>query len=377
MNKSTRAIIVALCAPVLVAGCGIGEMLTGGKAVEYKSAGKLPPLEVPPDLTRPGRDDRYQVPDVSPGGTATFSAYNAERGGGSRSADVLPTAAGVRIEREGNTRYLVVNEPPDKLWVPVKEFWQENGFLLKVEIPDAGVMETDWAENRAKIPQDPIRNALGKLLDQAYSTGERDKFRTRLERTPSGGTEIFISHRGMVEQVVNSSRGMEGTVWEPRPADSELEAEFLRRLMVKLGVEDARAKAMLTPDGKRQERAQIVKGTDGASLLRVDDPFDRAWRRVGVALDRVGFTVEDRDRTKGIYFVRYADPQAEMKKDTGLLSKLAFWRSNETVKPAEQYQVVVNAVTDTSQVRILGKDGGPDKTGASQKILGLLYDQLK
>jgi outer membrane protein assembly factor BamC len=238
-------------------------------------------------------------------------------------------------------------------------------------------METDWAENRAKIPQDPIRNALGKLLDQAYSTGERDKFRTRLERTPSGGTEIFISHRGMIEQVVNSSRGMEGTVWEPRPADSELEAEFLRRLMVKLGVEDARAKAMLTPDGKRQDRAQIVKGTDGASLLRVDDPFDRAWRRVGVALDRVGFTVEDRDRTKGIYFVRYADPQAEMKKDTGLLSKLAFWRSNETAKPAEQYQVVVNAVTDTSQVRILGKDGGPDKTGASQKILGLLYDQLK
>ena len=377
MSKSTRAIIVALCVPALVAGCGLGEMLTGGKAVEYKSAGKLPPLEVPPDLTRPGRDDRYQVPDVTPGGTATFSAYNAERGGGSRTAEVLPAAAGVRIEREGNTRYLVVNEPPDKLWVPVKEFWQENGFLLKVEIPDAGVMETDWAENRAKIPQDPIRNALGKLLDQAYSTGERDKFRTRLERTPSGGTEIFISHRGMIEQVVNSSRGMEGTVWEPRPADSELEAEFLRRLMVKLGVEDARAKAMLTPDGKRQDRAQIVKGTDGASLLRVDDPFDRAWRRVGVALDRVGFTVEDRDRTKGIYFVRYADPQAEMKKDTGLLSKLAFWRSNETAKPAEQYQVVVNAVTDTSQVRILGKDGGPDRTGASQKILGLLYDQLK
>jgi outer membrane protein assembly factor BamC len=377
MNRSTRAFLAALCVPALVAGCGFGEMLTGGKSVEYKSAGKLPPLEIPPDLTRPGRDDRYQVPDVAPGGTATFSAYNAERGGGPRSTEVLPAAAGIRIEREGNTRYIVVSEPPDKLWVPVKEFWQENGFLLKIDSPDAGVMETDWAENRAKIPQDPLRNLIGKVLDQAYSTGERDKFRTRLERMPNGGTEIFISHRGMVEQVVNSSRGMEGTVWEPRPADPELEAEFLRRMMVKLGVEEARAKSMLTPEGKRQERAQIVKGTDGASLLRVDDPFDRAWRRVGVALDRVGFTVEDRDRTKGIYFVRYADPQEGMKKETGLLSKLAFWRSTDTAKPAEQYQVVVNAATDTSQVRILGKDGGPDKTGASQKILGLLYDQLK
>jgi outer membrane protein assembly factor BamC len=377
MKSSTRAFLAAVCVPALVAGCGLGEMLTGGKSVEYKSAGKLPPLEVPPDLTRPGRDDRYQVPDVSPSGTATFSAYNAERGGGPRSTEVLPAAAGVRIERDGNTRYIVVTEAPDKLWTPVKEFWQENGFLLKVEIPDAGVMETDWAENRAKIPQDPLRNLLGKVLDQAYSTGERDKFRTRLERTSSGGTEIFISHRGMVEQVVNSSRGMEGTVWEPRPADTELEAEFLRRLMVKLGVEDARAKSMLSPDGKRQERARIVEGTDGASVLRVDEPFDRAWRRVGVALDRVGFTVEDRDRTKGIYFVRYADPQEGMKKETGLLSKLAFWRSNDTAKPAEQYQVIVNAGTDASQVRILGKDGGPDKTGASKKILGLLYDQLK
>jgi outer membrane protein assembly factor BamC len=377
MKSSTRAFLAAVCVPALVAGCGLGEMLTGGKSVEYKSAGKLPPLEVPPDLTRPGRDDRYQVPDVSPSGTATFSAYNAERGGGPRSTEVLPAAAGVRIERDGNTRYIVVTEAPDKLWTPVKEFWQENGFLLKIEIPDAGVMETDWAENRAKIPQDPLRNLLGKVLDQAYSTGERDKFRTRLERTSSGGTEIFISHRGMVEQVVNSSRGMEGTVWEPRPADTELEAEFLRRLMVKLGVEDARAKSMLSPDGKRQERARIVEGTDGASVLRVDEPFDRAWRRVGVALDRVGFTVEDRDRTKGIYFVRYADPQEGMKKETGLLSKLAFWRSNDTAKPAEQYQVIVNAGTDASQVRILGKDGGPDKTGASKKIIGLLYDQLK
>jgi outer membrane protein assembly factor BamC len=377
MKSSIRAFLAAVCVPALVAGCGLGEMLTGGKSVEYKSAGKLPPLEVPPDLTRPGRDDRYQVPDVSPSGTATFSAYNAERGGGPRSTEVLPAAAGVRIERDGNTRYIVVTESPDKLWTPVKEFWQENGFLLKVEIPDAGVMETDWAENRAKIPQDPLRNLLGKVLDQAYSTGERDKFRTRLERTSSGGTEIFISHRGMVEQVVNSSRGMEGTVWEPRPADTELEAEFLRRLMVKLGVEDARAKSMLSPDGKRQERARIVEGTDGASVLRVDEPFDRAWRRVGVALDRVGFTVEDRDRTKGIYFVRYADPQEGMKKETGLLSKLAFWRSNDTAKPAEQYQVIVNAGTDASQVRILGKDGGPDKTGASKKIIGLLYDQLK
>jgi outer membrane protein assembly factor BamC len=378
MRHFTRALLAAVLVPAMVAGCSFGDLLEG-KKVDYKSAGKLPPLELPPDLTRPGRDERYQIPDINPTGTATFSAYNAERSGQPRagSAEVLPANSQVRLERDGTTRFLVVSEPPEKVWPVVKEFWQENGFLLKIELPEAGVIETDWAENRAKIPQDPIRNALGKLLDQAYSTGERDKFRTRLERTSGGGTEIFISHRGMVEQVINSSRGMEGTAWEPRPADPELEAEFLRRLMVKLGVEEERAKSQLAAGGKREERARLTTAADGKSVLSVQEPFDRAWRRVGLALDRVGFTVEDRDRAKGVYFVRYADPAAEMKSNTGLLSKLAFWRSNETASPAQQYQVVVNAGRDASQVSILGKDGGPDSTGASKKILALLYDQLK
>ena len=100
---------------------------------------------------------------------------------------MLPTSDKMRIARDGNQRYLIITDvPPDKVWPVVREFWQENGFLLVVDLPDAGVMETDWAENRAKLPQDAIRNVLGKLLDQVYSTGERDKFRTRLERSQDG-----------------------------------------------------------------------------------------------------------------------------------------------------------------------------------------------
>jgi len=170
---------------------------------------------------------------------------------------------------------------------------------------------------------------------------------------------------------------MEGTVWEPRPADPELEAEFLRRLMVRLGVEEGRAKTAMATPGKREDRAQLGTRPDGTNVLNVQEPFDRAWRRVGLALDRVGFTVEDRDRAKGVYFVRYADPAADAPKKEGILSKLAFWRSDDTAKPAQQYQVIVNPAANASQVSILGKDGGPDKTGASKKILALLYDQLK
>jgi outer membrane protein assembly factor BamC len=377
MTRGGRGLLALAVVAALGAGCSFDL----DRKVEYKSAGKLPPLEVPPDLTQPGRDDRYAVPDTSPGGSATYSQYNAERQGARAAAtnEVLPVSDKVRLARDGDTRYLVVRETPEKIWPVLREFWQENGFLLKVEMPDAGVMETDWAENRAKIPQDPIRNVLGKYLDQIYSSGERDKFRTRLERTADGGgTEVYVSHRGMVEQIINSRQGtgFDGTVWQPRPADPELEAEFLRRLMVKLGVDDAKAKAQTAASSPRDERAKLVSGSDGAALLNVAEPFDRAWRRVGLALDRVGFTVEDRDRSKGVYFVRYVDPATDAKKDEGLLSKLAFWRTDEPAKAA-QYQVTVKGAADDTHVQVLGKDGQPDTTGASKKILSLLYDQLK
>ena len=384
MRTLTGRLVVVLAVPALVAGCSMfGEMFEG-KKVDYKSAGKLPTLEVPPDLTRPGRDERYAMPDSNPSGTATFSQYNAERQGvrSTASSAVLPTAENMRVVRDGNHRYLqVVGEQPDKLWPVVREFWQENGFLLTVDMPDAGVMETDWAENRAKLPQDGIRNALGKLLEQVYSTGERDKFRTRLERSPDGkGTEIFISHRGMVEQLTGRSGQYDSSMWQPRPPDPELEAEFLSRLMVKLGAEDQRSRAQLAARGGREERAKLVTATGGTSALDVNEPFDRAWRRVGLALDRVGFTVEDRDRSKGLYYVRYVDPSKDGGTNAGggFLSKLAFWRSNSNEpSKAEQYRVMVQQGGEASQVQVLNKDGQPDSSSTSKRILSLLYDQLK
>ena len=379
--KPPGRIVLVLAVPALLAGCSMfGEMFES-KKVDYKSAGKLPTLEVPPDLTRPGRDERYAMPDTNPSGTATFSQYNAERQGARSTASsaVLPTAENMRVVRDGQQRYLVVAEQPDKLWPVVREFWQENGFLLTVDMPDAGVMETDWAENRAKLPQDAIRNALGKLLEQVYSTGERDKFRTRLERSPDGkSTEIFISHRGMVEQLTGRNGQYDSSMWQPRPPDPELEAEFLSRLMVKLGAEDQRSRAQLAARGGREERAKLVTA-GGAQTLDVNEPFDRAWRRVGLALDRVGFTVEDRDRSKGVYFVRYVDPTKDggANSSGGFLSKLAFWRSSSEPNKAEQYRVLVQQGGEATQVKVLNKDGQPDTGGTSKRILSLLYDQLK
>jgi outer membrane protein assembly factor BamC len=378
--NSSRRIATVLLPALMLGACSSMDILEPQRN-EYKTAGKLPPLEIPPDLTSPTRDDRFVVPDVSPNGSATLSTYNSERAASPRPAsgvEVLPTVGKVRVERSGSQRWLVVPEAPDKVWPMVKDFWQELGFLVKVEMPEAGVMETDWAENRAKIPQDFIRDTLGRFIDQVYSTGERDKFRTRLERTADGSTEIYISHRGVIETYTNSTKDQ--TAWQPRPSDPELEAEFLRRLMIRFGVEEVRAKALVAA-GPVAERAKLVNPRNGAGSLELDEPFDRAWRRVGLALDRVGFTVEDRDRSKGYYFVRYVDPQDDAldtaKKDTGILSKLMFWKSSKADVKAEQYRVLVRDNHEVSQVQVMTKDGAQDTSETGRKILALLHQQLK
>jgi outer membrane protein assembly factor BamC len=361
---------------LMLAGCG--SMLDSAK-IEYKSEKKLPPLEVPPDLTTPAGEERYQIPENNSAGATTFSAYNAERAGTPRpgSTGLLPEVDKVRLERSASERWLVVSEPPEKVWPVVKDFWHELGFLIKIEVPEAGVMETDWAENRAKIKQGFIRDMIGSVLDGAYSTGERDKFRTRLERgARPNTTEIYITHRGVVEVYTNQYR--DSTVWQARPVDPSLEAEFLRRLMVRFGAADARARAQLAAADKKDERAKISRTDNGVGTLELAEPFDRAWRRVGLVLDRVGFTVEDRDRSKGFYFVRYVDSEAGSaeKQDESFLSKLAFWRSAPDPK-AEQYRVFVKDRNDSSEVQVLGKDGNPDTSETARRILSLLKDQLK
>jgi outer membrane protein assembly factor BamC len=384
MRKSRTGILAfVMLLPLLLAACSSIPKLESDR-IDYKSAGgKLPPLEVPPDLTKPGTDDRFAVPDIGVRGQATASDYNKERAvrpDASRSL-VLPSQDNVRIERSGSQRWLVVKGEPDAVWNVTKQFWQELGFIVNVEHLDAGVMETDWAENRAKVDAGAVRNFLSKMLDSVYSTAERDKYRTRLERGADGNTEIYISHRGMEEVYTTAGIDNKQTKWQPRPPDPELEAEMLRRLMTRFGAQQDRSKVELTATGSSPAlRAKLIMGKDGAGELSVDDQFDRAWRRVGLALDRVGFTVEDRDRSKGLYFVRYVDPEADNKtaESKGFFAKLnPFSKSDKKGAPSEQFRIQVKDADTTSQVSVLGKDGAVEKSDTASRILSLLYEQLK
>jgi outer membrane protein assembly factor BamC len=372
--SATRGCALVLVVLLPLAGCeSVGPL---GKRIDYKSASTTPSLELPPDLTTPQYDDRFTVSSAS--GLAAQNATHPK-------SELLPTNGEAHIARAGTQRWLVVKATPEEAWATVRKFWTDTGFVIATEQPAVGIMETDWAENRADIPQDLLRKYIGKYIDVFYSTYKRDKFRTRIERGAEPGTvEIYVSHRGM-EQVpttkIDNVQGA-GFGWGLMPPNPGLEAEMLSRLMIRFGAPETVAEAATSPTAAASapQHARLEKA-DGLSKLVVDDPFDRAWRRVGLALDRTGFTVVDRDRSTGTYFVRFADPDTEMAKkdrEKGFLSKLVnFWKKDDEKDKPEQYRIKVAEAAPQSTVSVEDTTGKPDRSPASERILALLRDQLK
>ena len=386
--KQTPLRIILISTSIIfgLSGCSMFSKMLTPKKIDYQSAQQIPALDVPPDLTSPTVDSHFQVSDSASTTSTTYSAYSAAQHSnkmptGSQPANctapssstVLPAPDTIKLERAGSERWLVVNQSPDQLWPQLKSFWQDNGFIIPQSDPATGIMETGWTEHSAKIPPDFIRNTVGKLPDGLYATSQRDSYRTRIERSPTNSdqTEIYISYRGMTE--VNDNSSSVHTIWLPSPPNPGLEAEMLTRLMVRLGVTQAKADAMLAAHNGA-DRAVISQSSDGTSILVDNEPFDQAWQRVGMALDRVGYPVLSSDHSKGIYFVHYVGQNQDNATKPGFFSKLMFWDSSN-----QQYQIVLTedtAATNTA-VSVLGSNGKPVKPEISNKIINLLLAQLK
>ena len=373
------ATVAGLACLSALAGCSTVESFLAGEKVDYRSSStRTAGLDIPPDLTQLARDSRYQQPS----GVVSASTFQTGTTAASltpvaTTPTVAPVALGsFKIERLGNVRWLSTSLTPEQVYPQVRAFWKDNGFILAQDRPEAGVIETNWAENRAKLPNDFIRNSIGKVFESAYSTGEIDKYRTRVERTATG-SDIYISHRGMEEKYIGERK--EATVWQPRAADPSLEAEFLSRLMVKLGARDEEAKAVVaaaaSPTGA-PARARMLADRPGPTL-QVDDGFDRAWRRVGLALDRSGFTVEDRDRAQGVYFVRYVDSAFAGRDEPGFFTRLFSFGKKDEGSGLAKYRVKVTAEGAASTVAVLDSTGKPEVGETGKRIVGLLLDDLK
>lgn len=355
---------------LLVSACGVMDKVAPGRdKADYKKSKVIDNLEVPPDLSASTIND---APDSLDAASATYSEFGTQRPLREKSA-VLPEQEALQVMRDGDQQWLLVQGSPDQVWPRVKEFWLQEGFLINKEDPRLGILETDWAENRADIPQGPVRKLIGKAIDVVYSSATRDKYRVRLEKSGDGGSEVYLTHRG-VEEVVKGNPDDSTTVWQTRPTDPELEAEMLKRMMVFLGIEEQKAQSMLVRKGKDKVRAELVSDGTGSSLLIRED-YSRAWRRTGVALDRIGFTVEDRDRSGGTYYVRYNDPLGEQAA-SGFLDKLAFWSSEDDTN-ATEYHIKLIADGPVTHVIVNNSNDERDSTSTAKRILTLLEEQLR
>ncbi len=409
---------VALLAALTLAGCDSIPFIDNTS--DYKGASRGKPLEVPPDLTSISTDDAYSVP-----GGATYSAYNQDQGKQEETEKLLPESSdNVRYERAGSQRWLVVKAPPEKVWPVIREFWTDLGFSVRVESMQTGVMETEWVD-AADLTKDSNGNYLDKFqgwLDKLSSLKNRQKFRTRIDRGgDSEETEIYMSHRSISDvtddgkervrtrlgEIDNGYRfeGNRTKSEEERAIAEDIDAELLRRLMVKFGVAEKQSRTVIA-NPVQAKRADLNKAADGVFTLALNDQFDRAWRRVGLALDRVGFLVEDRNRSQGVFYVRYSDIEADApegeseglldklkfwgeddkkeqpkpeprKDDKGMVDKLKFWESKKPEDVAMQYRIKLERSGSGTEVTVVDKDGKRDRSSTANRILSMLYDQLK
>ncbi len=374
LNKK-YGLISALMALLLLSGCGgFRSMMSGDDSIDYKSVVRTDPLSIPPDLTQAANDPRYRSPAS---GSTTFSQYQLAQTGGkgvpsAAQSGVLPTRADMRVMRDGELRWLSVEMPPEKVFSMTADFWTDAGFTLGVTDPKAGLLVTNWAENRAKIPDSWLRQALGTVFDGIYDSGTRDKFRTRIERAGSR-TEVYISHQHM-EEVSKVSLADVSVRWENAKEDPGLNAAMLARLMVYLGedVDGARRKMVQTAPGAQDPKVTAPAGDK--SMLVIAEPFDRAWRRVGVALDSGGFTVDDRDRAAGDYYVRYVDTDTgEKREESNFISRL-FGAKDPTKAPTYRVRVVQQG--NQTQITVLDAQGVRDNSATAQRLLSVLSGKM-
>ena len=387
MRQIWRVLVLGSSLVALLAGCSKSfDSLLPDRRPDYRqSAVNSQPLEIPPDLTASTIDDTLAVPEISsPTGSASLATYAKERAASSTPQDVtvLPEQPGITVHREGQQQWLVVEAPVEQVWPKVRDFWISNGFALKRDDPNIGIMETDWLENRADIPQDGIRAVFGKYLGMLYSAPTRDKFRVRIERSADGKrSEVFMTHAGVEEVAMGGSGASTSSTyrWQQRPANPELEAEMLKRMALYLGASEKRAAAQAVSATPEVQRVQRVD-EGGETRLLINEDYSRAWRMVGLALDSNNYAVEEQNRSQGLYVVEYRDPALEGSeaKDEGWLSKMAFWRSKaDAPAPGTKYRVRLSGQGKHTVVVVRSADDQPDTSSGAQQLLEALQKTVR
>jgi outer membrane protein assembly factor BamC len=247
-------------------------------------------------------------------------------------------------------------------------------------------METDWVESGTDVPQDSIRAFLKKHLNMIYSSPVRDRFRVRLVRTADNeSTEVYLTHSGIEEVAIggNLASASNAFIWQQRPSDPELETEMLNRLMLYLGDLEKNAGSKIAVNsgiGTGSTLARLIE-RDGESQLIISEGYSNAWQLVGIALDKNNYSIDDQDRTHGLYIVEYRDLEKENKKhrrDDSWLDNLLYWSRETEDQPSVQqhYWVRLSDRNDHTIVVVRNSGDKPDISAGARQVLESLQRTL-
>jgi len=383
MTESNRSLnrlswkLPAALALLALAGCSTPGGQTEGP--RYEGSHQIDSLELPPDLIAPGMERAYRIPDV-PGERVSARALEADpRRDAPRAvaetALVLPESPDVQIRRDGQTRWLHVAAMPEALWPRLRAFWREQNLTLVRDEPAIGIMETEWAEDRAGIPLGATRGLLARAIGTVYDAGTRDQYRLRVERV-NGATEIFISHRGAVERGDPNGQAARWFIADPDP---ELEAQMMNRLLVFLTTGEtpetvARAEEA---DFERTGQVDLVE-RDGHFVLALRGEPDALWRRLGLALDRTGLMVDEQDRRTGTFLVTYRPDVADQATQRPGMFRRMLGAGRETSARIDQ-RFQVQMIENGRELRIeaLSIDGERLRTRDERFVLETIQPQLR
>jgi outer membrane protein assembly factor BamC len=268
----------------------------------------------------------------------------------------IQTAA-VHLEKEGAQRWLVVSGPVEQVQQRVKDFLVQQGYSFAKETP--GLLETEWRGGSET-------HVGGDELDAALQAGLRNKFKLRIEPGSSAATsEVRIEHYGLQRVTVDGK-----PEWQPRVADATAAAEMLDRLhdfLVSEGIQPAPVERL--PEVKNR----INVDAQGKATLQLHEGFDQAWHRVGLALGRGGFLIDDRNRSEGIYVIRLGTAFKEDRK-AGFFGRLFGSNGGD---PDEQYHVAVKGNDEDTKVVVQFPGGGPVTTSIGRRILERLQEKME
>ncbi len=331
------------------------------KQKEYQKSQSLPDLEVPPDLTTESIRDTLAVPDVDASGTASYSTYQeriAQRKK-EREAGSAESPGAAKLGVLADETLLIIDAEPAVVWAELRPFWKDRGYALDVDDEELGVLETGWVENRAKQ--------------------ERDRFKVSIEAgEESGTTVLYLSHAG--EALTPNGEDLE---WRERPRDAGLEGRMAAHLRIALSGEAVEpAEAVQEPavdpaprppaeEPGADGRAELLNAGEGKAYLRVSNDFAKVWRNTGFALGQIGAKVEDEDRSRGSYYLRFSETAAP-KPEKGFLSSLAFWRDDDD----DEFEIHLTDVGNNTEVIVLDPDGNWDNSATAARILRLLRTEL-